>query len=212
LKEVTINTIMKRYAAPLVPYITLGLGLLVWRNAWVALVGYHVLMLAIVFFSREHFDLPVLVRSANMRLTLIAALGGLLAGVLLYLFWPLLAVPSDLNAYLRTIGLAATAWPFFIAYFVVLNPWIEEYYWRFFLGSDRTTPIVNDLFFAGYHVMVLAGKIDVVWLVTMFVVLIVAAWAWRQLNRLSHGLLPSLLSHQAADITIILTIYLLAVR
>ena len=137
---------------------------------------------------------------------------GACGGLLLYLLWPLLSIPPDINIQLQNIGLTAATWPYFILYFILVNPWIEEYYWRGYLGSESKYILPVDLFFAGYHVMVLAGKVDFIWLIAVFATLSFAAWLWRQANRISLGLLPSLASHMAADITIIFTIYWLTLR
>ena len=94
----------------------------------------------------------------------------------------------------------------------MVNPWIEEYYWRGYLGSNTKKIILNDLLYSGYHLVVLAGKVEIVWLIVIFFALAVVAWFWRQTNRWSQGMLPSTASHLAADITVMLTIYFLIVR
>lgn len=203
---------MKNILGPLVPYVTLGPGLFIFHNAWIAIISYHLGMIAVVLLSRERVPVKILLRSNNYMFPLIISLGGACGGILLYLLWPLLSIPPDINLQLQNIGLTREVWPFFLVYFILLNPGIEEYYWRGFLTSDSKYLIPNDLFFSGYHVMVLAGKVGFIWLIAVFAILILAAWAWRQFNRASRGLLPSLASHLAADITIIFTIYWLVMR
>jgi hypothetical protein len=151
-------------------------------------------------------------RSSRYYLLIVTALLGAAGGLLLYLLWPWLGIPSDLSRYLQSNGLSLEAWPYFIAYFVLINPWLEEFFWRGCLGSDSKLPVLNDLFFAGYHLMVLAGKVDFIWLIAVFIVLSLAAWFWRQANRWNHGLTSSIVSHFAADLTLILVIYYMAVR
>jgi membrane protease YdiL (CAAX protease family) len=134
---------------------------------------------------------------------------GACAGVVLYLLWPLLSVPPDIGVYIRSIGLTPSSWPVFIAYYVLVNPFLEEYFWRGCLGSKAKHPILNDFLFAGYHMIVLAGSIAVPWLAVVFLVLCVAAWYWRQISIITGGLLAAILSHLAADITVILAIFYL---
>jgi hypothetical protein len=204
--------ILKKIVGPVVPYITVVPGLLIFHNAWVTLFSYHIIMIAAVILSREPIKWKEFFRSTNRLIPVITTLIGAAGGIILFLLWPRLEVPSDMNIYLQNIGLTQAAWPFFIGYFVLVNPWIEEYYWRCFLGVDSKTVKLNDVIFAGYHVVILAGKVDFIWLIAVLVILTFAAWLWRQANRICHGLLPSLVSHMAADITIIFAIYWLAGR
>lgn len=201
------GNLLKKIIAPIIPYITIGIGLLVLHNAWVAIIAYHLGMMAIILLSCEHIPLRKLFRSTNYKFPVFTAIVGASGGILLYLLWPLLSIPPDINVYLQNIGLTRRAWPLFLVYFALVNPWIEEYYWRGYLGSDSKFITLNDILFSGYHVMVMAGKVETIWLLAVFAALMMGAWFWRQSNRISQGLLSSLASHMAADITVILAIY-----
>jgi membrane protease YdiL (CAAX protease family) len=85
--------------------------------------------------------------------------------------WPWLAVPPAINSHLQSIGLTADSWPYFIAYFIIINPWLEEFFWRGFLVNLSRKIVLNDLLFAGYHLLVLAGTMDAVWLAAIFLIL-----------------------------------------
>ncbi len=198
---------LNKVIAPIIPYITVGIGLLFLHNAWIAIIAYHLGMIIVVLFSREKIPLMTILSSTNYKIPLFTAMIGASGGILFYILWPILAIPPDINIYLQNIGLSQTSWPLFLVYFILVNPWLEEYYWRGYLGSNSKRIILDDIFFSGYHVIVMAGKVEIVWLLVLFVVISFGAWFWRQSNRISHGLLPSLVSHLAADITIILTIY-----
>jgi hypothetical protein len=196
-----------RVLAPLLPYIVIGTGLLVLHNAWMAILSYHLCMVVILFFAGGKTYFKQINRPGNYYILIFTAALGLAGGLLLYLIWPLLAVPGDIDLYLENIGLTEAAWPYFIAYFIVINPWIEEYYWRGYLGSNSKRIILNDLLFAGYHILVLMGKMNIIWLIAIFVVLSLTAWLWRQSNRMNKGLITSIVSHITADISVILAIY-----
>jgi hypothetical protein len=202
----------KRTWAPLIPYITIGIGLLVLHNAWIAILGYHLGMVIILLWAGEKISFSQIRESRNYKILIFASLLGVSGGLLLFLLWPLLSIPRDINLYLQNIGLTATVWPYFIAYFILINPWLEEIYWRGYLGANSKRIILNDLLFSGYHVVVLAEKINIVWLITMFIVLSLGAWFWRQGNRWNQGLSASIVSHVAADISVILTIYFMTSR
>ena len=203
---------LKKVIALLVPFITVGTGLLVFKNAWVAILSYHLGMALVILLSKAKTPFKALFRSNSYRIPIITSLIGASSGVLLYILWPYLSVPEDIGAYARGIGLTPATWPLFLAYYICINPLIEEYYWRGFLGNNTKALTPNDVFFAGYHVIVLAGRTGISWLILISLILAAVAWFWRQMDNFSKGLLPSLTSHIAADITIISTIYILTAR
>lgn len=203
---------IKKIFFPSIPYITVGIGLLLFRNAWVAILGYHIGMVIMILSSETGIPVKQVFRSNNCRIPIMAAVIGASAGPFLYMFWPLLVVPIDIDSYLQSIGLTGESWPFFLAYHILINPLIEEYYWRGYLGSNTKRITLNDLLFSGYHLIVLAGKVELVWLIIIFLVLTFGAWFWRQFNRLSDGLLASTVSHITADTTVIFTIYFLSMK
>lgn len=208
-----MNTLpFKRILSPLIPYITIGAGLLVFHNAWLAILGYHAGMVAVILSAKTRISFKQAFRGNKIWILFITALVGAGGGILLYVLWPLLSVPDDINLYIRSIGLNERTWLVFLAYFILINPWIEEYYWRGCLASTTKGITLNDLLFAGYHLLVLAGQMEAVWLLAVFFVLSAGAWFWRQMNRLNGGLLASTVSHIAADIAVMLTIYYLSIR
>jgi hypothetical protein len=194
--------------ALLVPYVTIGIGLLVFRNAWIAASAHHLSMGLILLLARRRHRLGRF-RIGSVRILLIAMAVGAAGGPLLYLLWPVLSVPLDIGRYVQEIGLTPAAWPYFIAYFVLVNGLIEEYYWRDYLGSDARLPTANDFLFSGYHAVVLAGKVGAIWLLAIFAVLALAGWFWRQLKAWSGDMATPVLSHVAADASVMVAIYLM---
>jgi len=208
-----MNTrLVKKILPPIIPYITIGIGLLVFHNAWLAILSYHIGMVAVIFLSRTGISIKQAYQGNKVWITFIAALVGAGGGILLYVLWPLLSVPDDINLYIQSIGLNEETWTVFLAYFILINPWIEEYYWRGYLASGAKGITLNDLLFSGYHLIVLAGHMETIWLFAVFFGLTVGAWFWRQMNRLNGGLLASTISHITADIAVILTIYFISMN
>ena len=177
------------------------------HNAWVAVLAYHFGMIVVILLTKEKFTFRLILKNTNYKLLIVLATMGAASGLVLFALWPFLGIPADITMYLRDIGLTATSWPFFLAYFILVNPWLEECYWRGYLGSDSRRLTLNDIWFSGYHILVLAGNIAVVWLITVFAVLSLAAWFWRQADRWNKGLAASVISHLTADISVMLTIY-----
>ena len=177
-----------------------------------AIFSYHLAMLCVIFLSEKKPLVKQLFKSKNYKAPVLMAVIGAWGGVLLIVLAPFLAIPSNFASYTYSIGLTERTWLPFIAYYAFATPLIEEFYWRGLLGGHRTNRIMpGDLFFAGYHLLVLPGKVGAIWLPVIFLLLSLVAWLWRHVNKVSGGLLPSVLSHFTADISVILAIYWIAV-
>jgi uncharacterized protein len=109
------------------------------------------------------------------------------------------------------LGLTSSTWPLFITYFVLVNPFLEEYFWRGYLGSPTRRLYASDFLYAGFHGLILLGKMQAGTVLYSLGVLVLAGWFWRQLARLNGGLLASVLGHMAADFTILVTVYQMVV-
>ncbi len=198
----------KSILAPMIPYLTVSLGLFVLHSAWAAMFGYHLGMVMILLLAGYKVDFKGIIRNRRPAVILLMMLFGLAGGVLMYLLWPYLNVPAAISDYLITIGLNQNNWPIFLGYFVLVGPALEEIYWRSYLGNTSKKPVVTDFLFAGYHIIVLAGKLALIWLPLILILLALGAWLWRQVNRLNGGLLPSIVSHFTADLAIMLVVFL----
>jgi len=182
------------------------------HNAWVAAIGYHVGMMAMLTFDGGWGHARTLLDGRPRWRALAVLPLGLACGWLVYLCWPIFNVSSQFGASLGHLGITTASWPLFIAYFCVVNPWLEELYWRGYQGSASRRPVWNDLFFGGYHILVLAYFMPWPWLIIALLILSSTGWLWRQESRLSKGLLVPTASHFAADASIIIAVYLIASR
>ncbi len=207
-----LKRMLQKVISLLIPYATIGIGLFIFHSAWLAIFGYHIGIASVILVSRKRIPVKRLFKSNNYKTPVIMSVIGASGGVLLYVLWPFLAVPSNIGSYTQSIGITEQTWSLFIAYYVLVNPVLEEYFWRGLLGNNSNWITANDLFFSGYHVLVLAGKMGAVWLLVVFLLLSLSAWFWRQVNKFSEGLLPSVVSHVTADISVMLTIYLMTVH
>ena len=54
--------------------------------------------------------------------------------------------------------------------------------------------------------------IDFFWLIPVFVILIIGAWVWRQVDWWNKGLAAQLVSHFTADASIILVTYFMVIE
>jgi hypothetical protein len=195
-------------SAPLVAYLTIAIGLFWLRSAWAALLGFHAGLLLVLTIEKFPEAFESFFKGKDLLRLVGYVLLGAGAGVTLYLAWPFMSISPDVATDLAAIGLAPDRWPVFIAYVVLVNPWIEEYFWRGYLGDPSRKLLPIDFLYAGYHLLVLYGKITWVWMLVSLLILAAVAWSWRQVSRRTGGLLIPLLSHMAADLSILMAVYL----
>ena len=91
-----------------------------------------------------------------------------------------------------------------IFYFGLVHPLFEQIHWA---PLRESTPLAH-LAFAGYHMLVLYSLLTVPWLALCFVVLVAASWLWQRMVRESGSLLLPIASHVAADLGIIIVVWL----
>jgi membrane protease YdiL (CAAX protease family) len=198
----------KKWFAPILPYFSVWAGLFLFKSAWLALIGFHLSILLALFVLRSDVPVAILFKSKYPKwVTASVVLCGI-SGINLYFFWNMFGIANDLPAQIESIGLNSSSWFPFIAYFSLINPFVEEYFWRGFLASNTKNIHAGDFIFAGYHALILWGKIQPLSILFAFVFLATAGWFWRQIRREDDGLLASALGHLAADFSILVCIYL----
>lgn len=179
------------------------------HSAWVSFLLYHGLVLWVV--GRERPVVQALVQGWDRNLGVGAVLFGLGGGMLLYLLAPRMGIDAELlTPILDRLGLHGGGWLAFVAYHTLVNPWFEEALWRGYLGRDTTGLVWGDFLFAGYHALVLVLFVAWYWILTAVVLLVGAGWFWRQLRQRLGGMLVPVISHLAADGSIMAVVYLLS--
>lgn len=200
-----------RLLAPVVPYAAVGVGIYLLHSAWASFLVYQIAMILVLSVEREWHRVPGLMKSRSAAFLAVAA-GTAFGGVALYLLAPSLGLADGIAANCARLGLSGASWLPFIAFIGLTNPWLEEVYWRGYLGSDATELLANDAWFGGYHVLILAPFVSWWWSAAAFVVLSGVAWVWRQSARLSGGVLVASVSHFAADVSILVAVWALTLR
>jgi len=190
--------------AAAVPYAAVAVGLYAARSAWAAILLYHIGIVAALSVSGWREPLRLAVSGWRPGSAAACAAVTAFAGTALYLLWPLVdATPDGLGVRLVEFGLGGTSWALFAAYYSTVHPFLEELFWRGNPRDGGKASIWRDAAFAGYHVPVLWFFIDPAWVVAVFVVLTAASWMWRWTSRRFGGLGVPLVSHAAADISIV---------
>jgi len=196
----------KKWLAPIFPYLAIWAGLFLFKNAWSTLVGFHIAILAALAFIRPKTPITLLLKSRHPKWILFSVVFCSTSGIGLYFLWDVFGVAPDLPSQLRTIGLNSSSWFGFIAYFSLINPWIEEYFWRGVLGGGTKKFHPVDVVYAGYHALILLGRVHPLSILLAVAILTSAGWLWRQISRLDEGLLAAVLGHIIADFSILMVI------
>ena len=195
-----------KWIAPALAYLAVGLGLFQFRNAWAALLGFHVAMTVSLLIAKPDISIAILFKSTKIRWSILSILLCGSSGITLYFLWDYFGVANDLPAQLESLGLNSSTWFPFIAYFVLVNPFIEEYFWRGYLGNKTKSLHTSDFLYAGFHALVLVNRVQTGAIIFGLSVLVFAGWLWRQIARQGGGLLAPVLGHMAADLTILVVV------
>ena len=196
-----------KWFTPILVYLAVGIGLFWVQHAFLALLGFHVAIIVSLLFARSHTPIKILFRSRNIRWVLLSLFLCGSSGVFLYFFWSAFGITGDLSVHVRALGLTPTTWPLFITYFVLVNPLVEEYFWRGFLGSPTRNVHASDFLYSGFHGLILLGKMQTSAILYSLIVLVGAGWFWRQIGREDGGLLAPVLGHMAADFTLLMAVF-----
>jgi hypothetical protein len=197
----------KKWLTSILPYLAVWAGLFLFKSAWFALIGFHVAILLALPVVHPNIPIGILIKSKSPKWILISMLFCGISGIGLYFFWDVFGVVHDLSAQLQSIGLNSSSWLGFIAYFSVVNPFVEEYFWRGVLGDETKKLRMIDAIYAGYHALILWGRVHPLSILFAVVILTSAGWLWRQFSREDGGLLAAVLGHMTADFSILMVIY-----
>jgi hypothetical protein len=201
------STSLSVQLSPILAYLAIWAGLFWLHSTWAALLGFHAVIIILLLIHKPNIPIALLFKSKNIKWIILSVFLCGSSGILLYFLWPIFGIANDLPAQLRSLGLASFTWPAFIAYFSLINPLIEEYFWRGFLGSNSKNLYMSDPLYAGYHALVLWGKVHPFSILFAVTVLILIGWFWRQIAREDDGLFAPVLGHMAADFSITLCVY-----
>lgn len=188
-------------------YLAVGLGIFKFHSAWGALLGFHFAIVVSLFVARPRIPVKILFQNNNIKWIIFSVLMCASSGPALYFLWGSFGFANDLSRQLDALGLNSSNWVAFIAYFALVNPFIEEYFWRGYLGSTTKGLHLSDFLYSGFHALILMGKVRVEIIFFALTVLSLAGWFWRQLAHKNDGMLASVLGHMAADLTILLAVY-----
>ena len=193
----------------LLPYLAVWAGLFLFHNAWAALLGLHIAFVLLIIVSKPIASPKTLFKSGHLKWVLLNILLGGLSGLAVYFLRPFVGMSADFKSQIAQLGLTASTLPSFIAYFSLVNPLLEEYFWRVSLENDTKGFYVGDLLYAGYHAIILVQRVSLPVTILVVACLTFIGWFWRQVKREDGGTLAPVLGHMAADFSILMSVYLI---
>lgn len=197
--------------SPILLYTAIITGVHLFHSGWIAILGYHFAICVFLSIAGGWQLIRRLVSGWDTKLGLVISIVCLLAGPLVYWLWPYMHLAQqDLRSGLVAVGLAGGSWLGFVIYYCLVNPWLEELFWRGFLPSKARYPALSDFLYAGYHVFVLILFVKWIWVITAFVVLTIVGRLWRWTADKYGGLALPMLTHLLADVSVIGTAYILS--
>ena len=153
----------------LLPYLAMIIGLYGYESAWIAFLLYHAFIVFMMSRKGDSKYWKQLLTGWEWKSGLVLILFGLGGGVLLYILAPYAHVNSVMiTPVLERLGLQGFPWLLFVLYHFLVNPWFEEVFWRGKLGSKNKGLVWNDVFFAGYHMLVLVLFLAWYWMILAF--------------------------------------------
>ena len=195
------------------PYVAVYVGLYVLKNAWITIGLYHFGIIMFLIAGKPGKLLKSIRAGWNFTAAVVSIVVCASIMPIIFILWRYMQLENTcLRATLTNFGLYGTSWFFFMIYFSTVQPFLEELYWRGYLESNHKYFSLTDLAFAGYHIFVLAWFIKLPWLVMAFIVLTAVAYGFRYITCKFKGLAVPLLSHIAADISIIAVTYVLILQ
>lgn len=187
-----------------VPYAAVLIGLYVLKNAWITIGLYHIPIALFLITDDRNSLLKKIRTGSNSTIAAVSIILSAMVFPIIFFFWKYMQLENvRLNNALADFGLHGSSWFFFMIYFSIIQPFLEELYWRGYLQCNHRYFSWTDLAFAGYHMLVLGLFIKPLWLVIAFIVLTAAACGFRYIAYKLEGLVVPLLSHIAADISIV---------
>lgn len=195
-------------AGIMAPYIAVLVGVFWLKNVLLAVLFYHAVLLVCIFGISRLGIFKQLAAGVHRFLTPLFILGGLTTGVIILVFWPLAVRSSvDLSHLLALLRLGPPWFLIFAAYACLVNPILEEAFWRGGFENRSPRPTAVDAAFAAYHALAVVPILKPHFVLLVFAAMTFVAWLFRALARRTGGLLTPYLVHLAADIAILAALW-----
>jgi len=195
-----------------VPTLVVAVAMLSIRHGWLAMFAFHGVMLGALIVHRRRLDWRMLYRRPS-GFSLMIHLAA--AAVTIPLFSVAVFAYANshggyaelLDAQLSRYHVPAASRLWFAVQLCVLNPLLEELFWRGLFFSDRMRPAATDVCYAAFHYFALLPFMPALQAAIGTLALVGFGYALRQLARQQNGsLVLPLLWHALGDCAIVAAI------
>jgi membrane protease YdiL (CAAX protease family) len=193
----------------LLPAITVGFGLYIANNVWIAMLSYHTFVVLILLCKKQGYQYRRIFIGGSIGKAFLGSLVALTSGIAIFVLGLFLNIAETIKYSLLQMGLSGYGWLIFIIYYSLVNPVIEEVYWRGFLGSNSSKLSWSDIGYGGYHPLVFLKFLAVPWAILEFFILVGIGWFWRGMTKNYDGLFIPFAMHLSADLSIAIAIWML---
>jgi len=194
---------------PFTPYAAVLIGMGIFSNGWIAILLYHLVMMVILFRARRSGFIQNIFKGWRWW-GFPLCLGSIGGGLLIFLLWPIIQTAGgNLSSDLVRFHLHGVSWKLFVLYYGLFHPSLEQVFWWGYLGYETIRIHWKDVVFAGYHFITMTYFVQWPWALVSVFVLTFMAWFWRQIVRITGGLLIPVLSHLFADISVMVAVTVL---
>ena len=190
----------------LLPHVALIIGLYLLHSAWWALALEGIILGSGLAVASLHGWRPL--AGTLARRHLVPTLIHLLAGPALFLVWQNQNTDA-LRALLASIQVNRNTMWLAILLHCTAVPLLEELFWRGALLTKGRGLATSDILFAVYHILILILFVPTPLWPLSVVILMGAAWMWRREVQRSNGVLPAIIFHAAADLSLLVTVSIL---
>ena len=200
----------EKYAAASSPYVAVVLGLYIFKSVFLALAIFYSAIVFFIVIKGSKGLLRTIFSGWNSLAAVGSAIVCALGGVVIFLLWPYAKLENvNLTSTLAEYGLRGATCYIFVVVVTILNPLLEELFWRGCFQNNSTKPALIDAVFAGYHLLALVLVINLPTTALAFFTLSGASWGLRFIKHKLGGLAVPYIAHLVADISIIAGIYFL---
>lgn len=207
LRKIPVNVFLKT-SGVVSPYLAVVLGIFCFRNAFIAVLLYHLILLICTISINRSESIKQLRTGFHKFFGPLICIGGILPGIIIYYFWPIARLNSvDLIEIMKSLELSNTSFLFFAVYSCLINPFLEESFWRGCFKPKTWFPDYIDGLFAGYHAIILLPVVKPLFVLLSFLALAFVSWFFRLLFRRTGGLLIPLITHIIADMAILFALW-----
>lgn len=187
-----------RYLWLIAPFLSLAAGIFLFRSGWLALIFYHALILFALGIYREQVRFRDLVVGFSWRplVSMLVIACGLFAAITEF------AISRDFVGP-KVARLVGSCDGLFCFYLLLVNPILEELFWRDLFASKSRRPTVCDFLFGAFHSSILVLFLSPSAVLVVVLAISSVGYGWRQLRWRYSGLILPWMGHVIADAMLI---------